>query len=73
MLLYMNNSDIESILLANWYIVNCVKNNGAGCPKSNVARRYLTMKINKALVERGKTQSTKAYSILNYFRSKAPR
>jgi hypothetical protein len=63
----MNNSDIESILLANWYIVNCVKNNGVGCPKTNAARKYLTMKINKALVEKSKKSSTKTYSIFGIF------
>jgi hypothetical protein len=53
------NSDIDSILLANWYIVNCVKNNGVGCPKTNAARKYLTMKINEVLVGRTKTQPKK--------------
>lgn len=65
----MNNSDIESILLANWYFVNCVKNNGPKCPKKGIARRYLTMKINKVLVDRSKNQTTKTYSFLKYFRS----
>jgi len=64
----MNNSDIESILLANWYFINCIKSNDAKCKET--AKRYLTMKINKALVERSNTQSTKAYSFLNYFRAK---
>lgn len=61
----MNNSDIESILLANWYVVNCVTQNNKS--KVNTARKYLTMKINKALVERNKKPSTKAYSIFGIF------
>lgn len=61
----MNNSDIESILLANWYVVNCItKNNNS---KVDVVRKYLTMKINKALIERNKKLSTKAYSIFGIF------
>ena len=60
----MNNSDIESILLANWYVVNCIKNNNS---KTDVARKYPTMKINKALVERNKKSSTKSYSIFGIF------
>jgi hypothetical protein len=63
----MNNSDIESILLANWYFINCVKSNDGKCVKSVVARKYLTMKINRALVERN-NPPTKAFSFLNYFR-----
>jgi len=67
----MNNSDIESILLANWYFINCIKNSDD--PKcKETAKKYLTMKINKALVERGNTQPTKAYYFLNYFKSKDP-
>lgn len=61
----MNNSDIESILLANWYVVNCVTKNNTS--KVNVARKYLTMKINKALVEKSKKSSTKTYSIFGIF------
>ena len=68
----MNNSDIESILLANWYFINCIKNKD-DVKYKEAAKRYLTMKINKALVERGKTQPTKANSFLNYFRPKVLR
>jgi hypothetical protein len=61
----MNNSDIESILLANLYVVNCITKNNS---KTEIARKYLTMIINKTLVERSKkTSSTKVYSFFGIF------
>ncbi len=62
----MNKPDIESILLANWYLINCKKSNGVDCDSVNIARKYLTTRINKALVER-KNRSTRA-SFLSYFK-----
>lgn len=53
--------DIESILLANWYLTLCKIENKSK-DKSEVARKYLVAKINKALFERNnnKLQSNKA-------------
>ena len=58
----MNKPDIESILLANWYFINC-KYNGVDCDKSyDMSRKYLVMKINKVLTERSKKpRSTKTF------------
>jgi hypothetical protein len=55
----MIKTDVQSILLANSYYIQCKKR---GCEKSELARKYLTVKIRKALSERKK--SNKA-SILN--------
>jgi hypothetical protein len=43
--------DIESILLANWYLIKC-KMEKPSCPKTEIARKYLAIKINKALFKR---------------------
>lgn len=53
--------DIESILLANWYLTLCKIENKSK-DKSETARKYLVAKINKALFERNnnKLQSNKA-------------
>jgi len=41
--------------LANWYLTMCKLNGGNHrCSKTDVARRYLVAKINKALFERTK-------------------
>lgn len=45
--------DIESILLANWYLIKC-KIERPSCPKTELARKYLAAKINKTLFERNK-------------------
>ena len=63
-------ADIDSILLANWYLTMCKLNGGNHrCSKTDVARRYLVAKINKALFERTKkseVQSNKALLDLKY-------
>ena len=56
-----NKTDIDSILLANWYFINCIKN-GVDCSKTETARKYLTLKINKALNDRQRSRSIKAFS-----------
>ena len=49
-------TDIDSILLANWYLTMCKLNGGSHrCPKTDLARKYLVAKINKALFERTKS------------------
>lgn len=53
-----NKQDIDSILLANLYCINCQRQNNFGCQE--VARKYLTRKINKALIEREKIKSIRA-------------
>ena len=63
----MNKPDIESILLANWYLINCKKSNGIDCDSINIARQYLTTRINKALIDRKENRSIRA-SFLSYFR-----
>lgn len=59
----MVKNDVESILIANWYFIRCKTCQKAKkCEKTELARKYLTSKINKALSE--KKYSNKAYSIL---------
>jgi hypothetical protein len=55
--------DIDSILLANWYLTMCMLNSkSARCPKKSITIKYIASKINKALFERSKVnQSNKAY------------
>jgi len=60
-----DKTDIDSILMINWYFINCKKTNGFGC--QDVARKYLTLKINKTLSEREKIKSDRAFSFLNIF------
>lgn len=55
-----DKTDIDSILLANFYFLNCQKVNGFGCRE--IARKYLTQQINKTLTERKRNQSVKVFS-----------
>lgn len=50
--------EIESILLANWYLTKC-KIDSPQCSKTELARQYLTATIKKALFER-KSQEKKS-------------
>lgn len=58
----MNKPEVESILLANLYLIKCKLDMNTGENKIDLARKFLTTKINKALVERSckKHQLTKA-------------
>jgi hypothetical protein len=59
--------DVDSILLANWYLVKC-KMEKPSCPKTELARKYLVAKIKKALFERtqlSEVQASKAFIDLN--------
>lgn len=43
--------DIDSILIANYYLIKCKLENPS-CQKTSVARQYLTAIIKKALIDR---------------------
>jgi len=63
------NTDIDSILLANWYLTMCkLQSKSHKCSKTELARKYLVSKINKALFERTKQidQANKALTNFKY-------
>ena len=47
----MNKPEVESILLANLYLTKCKLDNSSE-NKIELARKFLTIKINKLLAER---------------------
>ena len=47
----MRKTEIDSILLVNWYFTNC-KLAKPSCPKTEMVRKYLLKKVSKALVNR---------------------
>jgi hypothetical protein len=49
----MRKTDIDSILLVNWYFTTC-KLTEPSCPKTEIIRKYLLEKVNKALVSNEK-------------------
>ena len=53
----MNKEDINSILLANLYLLSCNSTNPL-CRKKELARKYLTHKIAKALKGRQNKKTT---------------
>jgi hypothetical protein len=55
---------IDSILLANSYLISCKMRD---CSKSELARKYLVSKIEKALLEKRKSTSKKPSSFMNFF------
>jgi hypothetical protein len=57
--------DVDSILLANWYFMKCKIEGNSCAKKTELARKFLVTKIQKALSEREKSQSNKAIFILN--------
>jgi hypothetical protein len=57
--------DVDSILLANWYFTKCKIEGNSCAKKTELARKYLVTKIQKALFEREISQSNKAIFILN--------
>ena len=60
-------ADIDSILLANWYLTMCkLQSKSHRCSKTELARKYLVAKINKALFER--TQSVQPNKALFDFK-----
>ena len=44
--------DVDSILLANWYLIKCKFDNPKCNNKTELARQYLVAKIRKALCDR---------------------
>jgi hypothetical protein len=60
-----SNQEIDSILLANWYFLSCKKDKKVGC--HDVARKYLTLQIKKALSVREKSNTDRASSFLRIF------
>lgn len=60
--------DINSILLANWYLTMCKLTCGQSCKKTDLARKYLVSKINKALFERTKSPKVQANKALFDFK-----
>lgn len=60
--------DINSILLANWYLTICKLTGGQSCKKTDLARKYLVAKINKALFERTKSPKVQANKALFDFK-----
>jgi hypothetical protein len=45
----MRKTEIDSILLVNWYFTTC-KLTKPSCPRTEMVRKYLLQKVNKALV-----------------------
>jgi len=58
----MNKTDIDSILLANWYFTK-LKIENPSCSKTELARKYLVNKVSSVLSQR--TELTKPVSIFN--------
>jgi hypothetical protein len=64
----MDKTEIESILVANWYFTSCkLSSSHHNCEKTQLAKKYLINKIKKALSEKSqiKTNSGKAFSFLS--------
>jgi hypothetical protein len=62
----MSKTELDSILLVNLYFTGC-KLQKPNCPRTELVRKYLSKKINKALVEKRTTYSgfsRKAFIIL---------
>lgn len=61
----MDKEEIDSILLANYYFTTC-RLCKPSCEKTELARKYLTNRIRKALTEKSykRTNSIKALSII---------
>ena len=47
----MRKTEIDSILLVNWYFTTC-KLNKPFCPRTEMVRKYLLKKVDKALVKK---------------------
>ena len=64
----MRKTDIDSILLVNWYFTTC-KLTKPSCPRTEMVRKYLLKKVNKALISNRETSSgtrllSKAFVVL---------
>lgn len=58
----MKKEDIDSILLANWYFTKC-RIESPSSDKTELARKYLTQKVNTALFERTKNLISSQVSV----------
>jgi len=58
----MNKTDIDSILLANWYFTK-LKIENPKCNKTELARKYLVNKVNLVLNQR--TELSKSFSFFD--------
>lgn len=56
---FMSQEEVDSILLANRYLIEC-KCTKPLCPKTELARKYLTSKIKRALNKKNKVSIFKA-------------
>ena len=65
----MRNSELNSILLVNLYFTGW-KLQKPSCPRTEMVRKYLSKRINKALIERNSTGRTsltsKAFIVLGF-------
>ena len=63
----MKKAELDSILMVNLYFTGC-KLQKPYCPRTELVRKYLVNRINKALVERNSTKGTsltsKAFIVL---------
>jgi hypothetical protein len=62
----MSKREVDSILLANKYFTLC-KCRKPDCPKTELARRYLTSKIKSVLYPKKMTFSGSFFSLLFVF------
>lgn len=64
----MRKTEIDSILLVNWYFTNC-KLSRPLCPRTEMFRKYLLKRVNKALVKEEETTNlfSKAFVFLILF------
>lgn len=58
----MNKTDIDSILLANWYFTKC-KIENPSCNKTELARKYLVNKVNSVL-RKSKPKNFSIFSLI---------
>ena len=63
----MRKTELDSILMVNLYFTGCKLQNPY-CPRTEMVRKYLAKRINKAVVERNSTGRTsltsKAFVVL---------
>jgi len=67
----MRKTEIDSILLVNWYFTTC-KLRKPSCPKTEMVRKYLLKKVSKALISNppttvGSRLLSKAFVVLALF------
>ena len=53
------NQDINSILLANWYLISCKTSDRS--VSHEIARKYLTLQIKKALLVKKKSNTKEPF------------